>query len=184
MRPKTPLQRAAKQAQCVRIAREGSNLPHVYGFPIAVGPSLILLRHVADFDVDGFIVMPLRDIANVRSDNNERFLERVLSDEGQLGKRRAPTISLAVESWSGVFRALGAEREIVIVECERKDGEDFCIGVVTGVTDDSVGIHQFDAVADWDPAPTIVPFDDITHVRFGDRYTSVYAHYVADVSPT
>ena len=68
-------------------------------------------------------------------------------------------------------------------ECERDESASFCIGVVTGIAADSVGVHQFNVVAVWDSSPTTVPFDEITQVRFGDRYANVYSHYVDDVPP-
>ncbi len=40
--------------------------------------------------------------------------------------------------------------------------------------------YQFDATATWDPAPTVVPYADITRVRFDERYTHMFARYVTD----
>jgi hypothetical protein len=67
----------------------------------------------------------------------------------------------------------------VIVECENDADADFCIGVGTGVSSDAVGVHQFDAKAVWDSAPT-VRYDDITRVRFDERYTHVFGRYVGE----
>src|SRR5262245_27808393 len=143
MRPRQALQRAAKQKESVRIVRRGTNLYTVYGFPLAIGKSLVLICAIDEFDVDGFIVLPLRDITDVRSGEIERFTERVLRDRREIRHVRSPAFPMGVGDWSQVFSRLGGEREIVIVESERKDDNALCIGVVTGLTPDSVGIHQF-----------------------------------------
>jgi hypothetical protein len=183
MNPRQALRRATQRKEAVRIARHGAAAPHVYGFPLAVGRSHVLVRDVDDFDVDGFTVLPLRDVADVRSSERERFLERVLRDEGQLRAVNAPRFALGLGDWSEVFSTLGRAGEIVIVECERPPDDIFCIGVVTGLAPDAVGIHQFDATAVWDPAPTVVPFEQITRVRFDERYIHVFARYVDDDPP-
>jgi len=146
--------------------------------PLAIGRSLVLLQNIDDFDLDGYVVLPRNDVASVRSDESERFVERVLRDEGELRNVSPPPFPVALDSWAGLFSTIAAAGEIIIVECEANPDEDFCIGVVTGVTDGAVGIHQFDFVAMWDDAPTVVAYDDITRVRFGDRYSRVFPRYL------
>jgi hypothetical protein len=183
------LRRAIARRESVKIARTGPSQPNVYGFPLAIGRTLVLLHALTDFDLDGFQVLPLRLVTDVRSGEYERFLERVLRDEGTLrevwparGKPHRADLPLA--GWPELFRALGPSEELVIVECEDRepDGEeqDFFIGPVIGVTDDAVGVHHFDATATWDPSPSAVPFDEITRVRFDERYIRVFARYVGE----
>lgn len=179
MEPRQALRRARSRKESVRITRRG-DVPSVYGFPLAVSRSLVLLRNVDDFDIDGFTVLPLANLADVRSGDCERFVERVLRDEGQLRAIISPPFPVGLDSWQDVFSALAGAGEVMIAECEDNPSESFCIGVVTGLTAGAVGIHQFDATAAWDSAPTVVPYQDITRVRFAERYTDVFARYLSD----
>jgi hypothetical protein len=192
MDPRRALRRAIARQESVKIERTGRSQPNVYGFPLAMGRALVLLHAVTDFDLDGFEVLPVDVVTDVRSGEYERFLERVLRVEGSLrevwpargARRRA---ELPLDDWRGLFQALGASGELVIVECEDRDeddDQDFFIGPIVGVSDDAVGVHHFDATAAWDPAPSVVPFDEITRVRFDERYTRVFARYVGESGPT
>jgi hypothetical protein len=177
------LKRAAEHGECVTMELTGPAATRVEGVPLAVGRGLVLMRTVQDFDVDGYQVVARHAVNRVRSDEHERFLERVLRDEGQLRRLRAgasqrakPTLPLS--GWRGLCRTLEEREELVIVECEGRETDSFLIGPIVAVTSELVSIHHFDATAVWDLAPTTISFGDITRVRFGERYTQVYARYV------
>lgn len=182
---KRALRRAVTQHESVKISRRTRDELNVYGFPLAVGRALVLLRVLHDFDLDGYEVLPLERITQVRSGVHERFLEHVIRDECHLRSvwppRGAPKwADLPLDAWQELFTALGATQQIAIVECETRDEDAFLIGPVAGVAKHAVGIHNFDATAVWDSAPSEVPFKAITCVRFDERYTQVYARYVGE----
>jgi hypothetical protein len=182
---KRSLRRAVAHHASVKVSRRTRDEPNIHGFPLAVGPAFALLRVLHDFDLDGYMVLPLDRITDVRSGVNERFLEHVTRDEGQLSSVWPPLAApiwsdLPLNAWQDLFAALGATRQIIIVECETRDEDGFFIGPVVGVAEHAVGIHHFDATAVWDPAPSEVLFKAITCVRFDERYTNVYARYVGD----
>jgi hypothetical protein len=182
---KRALRRAMTHHESVKISRRTRDELNIYGFPLAVGRALVLLRVLHDFDVDGYEVLPLERITRVRSGVHERFLERVIRDEGHFGNvwpsRTAPIwADLPLDRWQDLFAALGATGQIVIVECETRDEDGFFIGPVVGVAGHAVGIHHFDATAVWDPEPSEVQFKAITCVRFDERYTDVYATRVGE----
>jgi hypothetical protein len=182
---KRALRRAVAHHESVKIIRRTRDELNIYGFPLAVGRALVLLRAVHDFNLEGYIVLPLERITHVRSGVNERFLEHVIRDDGQLRRVWPPLAApiwadLPLDAWQKLFRTLGATRQIAIVECETRDEDGFFIGPVVGVAEHAVGIHHFDATAVWDPAPTEVLFKTITCVRFDERYTQVYTRYVGD----
>jgi hypothetical protein len=181
MEPKRALRHALARRQFVKISRRGDAGVGVYGFPLAVGPRLVLLHEVKDFDVDGFTVLLLADITGVRSGDSERFVERALRDSGELAGARPGRRALQIGEWKDVFAALGATGEIVMIEGDPSAAEEFFVGKVVGLTQDAVGFHHVDAMAVWDPEPIVIPFTSVRQVWFGTRYTRVFARYPSGV---
>lgn len=179
-KPNGALRSALKRRESVKISRREHEDVGVYGFPLAVSAQLVLLREVRDFDVDGFTVLRLADIVAVRSGASERFVERALRDSGELATARPGRRPLTIGTWKDVFQALAATAEVVTVECEPTEEDEFLVGKVVGLSPDAVGIHHFDSTAVWDSSPIVVPFGAVRRVSFGTRYTRVFARYVSD----
>jgi hypothetical protein len=183
MEPRRTLRRVIDRRESVKIEREGRERPPVFGFPLAVGRELALVAAVPDFDRDGFQVLPIDQIAHVRSGECERLLERVLRDEHRLheiwpARGQPPYSELPLNNWQTLFGALAAREEMVIVECERRRvKQDFFIGPVIAVAEDAVGMRFITPTAEWDVEPSVVPFAEITRVRFAERYTQVLSRY-------
>lgn len=183
MEPRRALRRAINRRESVKIERKGRESSPVFGFPLAVGRHLVLVHAVPDFAPDGFQVLPIDQIAHVRSSEYERFLERVLRDEDRLrgiwsARGKPPYTVLPLDNWRTLFEALAAREEMVIVECERRRvKQDFFIGPVIAVAEGAVGIRYITPTAEWDVEPSVVPFAEITRVRFAERYTQVLSRY-------
>jgi hypothetical protein len=180
MRPSSALRRALKRRESVKVLLREDPDVGVYGFPFAVSSTLVLFRCVRDFDVDGFTVLRLADIADVRSGASERFIERALRDSGELAAARPGRRGLTIGGWQDVFRALAQTGEVVSVECEPTEEDEFLVGKVVGLSTDAVGIHYFSATAEWDPSPIMVPFAAVKRVSFGNRYNRVFERYVSE----
>ena len=102
----------------------------------------------------------------------------MLRGAGQLKSARPGRSPLAIGNWYEVFQALGATEDITALDCKYEGATEFLVGKVVGLTADAVGFHHFDATAEWDRDPVLVPFKDIARVQFGDRYTRAFAPYV------
>ena len=78
---------------------------------------------------------------------------------------QAPKIDLT--DWRSAFRDLEARGRFLIIE-----GEDwFEIGVIRAVRKKSILFQDFDANGGWQEIHKI-PYDEITRVCFGDRYST------------
>lgn len=180
MMPKGALRGALQRRESVTCSLRGDREDGVSGFPLAVSARLVLLREVRDFDVDGFCVLRIADVASVRSGPAERFVERALRDSGELTGARPGRRALPLAEWTDVFRALGTTGDVVCVECDATEADELLVGKVVGLSRGAVGLHQFDATAVWARSPTIVPFTAVRRVSFGTRHTRVLARYVSD----
>lgn len=172
------LRDAAESRRLVRIERAGFPAEFAEGVPLDVGSELVLLAlvDVDHFRPNGFGIFRLDDLSDVRSDEYERFLEGVLEGEGSPVRGiEAPDIGIA--DWRQVARTLAGSGELMIVEAEEAEEDEFWLGRVVDVDDDGVWLLPLGALGDWDEEAVAITFDEITQVRFRERYAEVYARY-------
>lgn len=170
------IQRAIDRGESVRLARAGLARSSWYGFPLALDDELVLLRSLHDFAVNGFAVLRLRDVTGVHSGDAERFFERVLRAEGALDAAGAVR-PVPLGGWPAVLEAVRARYRHAIVECERADGGEFYLGELAAVDDDEVALHFIAVTGTREVALTRVPLDEVTLVRFDERYVNLFGRY-------
>ena len=174
------LQGAIDRGENVQVLRRAGAHPTWNGFPLALGDELVLMRSLHEFAVNGFAVMRLRDITAVLATDAERFFERVLRAEGALDQTSPPR-PVPLRSWRAALEAVRAHYRHAIIECERPEGSDFFLGELAGVEGDEATIHYIQVNGTREGALTRVPLDDITLLRFDERYVNLFGRYaVAD----
>ena len=169
------LQRAIDRDENVHLVR-GPGLRIWSGFPLALDDDLVLVRSLHEFAVNGFAVLRLRDLTAVISSDTERFFERVLRAEGALDHAPAAR-PIPLRSWRAVLDAVRAHYRYAIIECERADGSDFFLGELGAVAGDEATLYYIQVNGTRERALTRVPLDDITLVRFDERYVNLFGRY-------
>lgn len=172
---------AAEERRQVRITRVDPYSEPVHGIPLALGRKLLLLLEVnTDLLVpDGFTVVRMEDVAEVGSDEWDRFADRVLADESLLP---APgTVSeLRLGSWAQLLADLHARGERVSVECEPHEDAYF-LGAILRAGRDQVEIRHIDPAGRWEEESWSIAYRDLTRVRFGSRYIDVFSRYAGEL---
>ena len=178
MDPSSVLRRAIREKSPVRIRRRLPQPSNLHGIPLRLGRQLALVHLFDDFTFDGFCVFPIAQIRDVRLGEYESFAKRVLTDNGQFKALGRGVPQVRLTDWPAFFRSIAKHVKLVIVECERPKDDIFCVGPIVGVNDRVVGIHHFNATAEWDARPSGVRHRDITYVRFLDSYSLAFAPYL------
>jgi hypothetical protein len=149
------------------------------GFVLALGRDWVLVHQFHDFYPEGYTAVRVRDITDVRSGEYERHWERMLSAEGLLGGITV-TGDIPLDDIPPLLTALQQRGQNVIVECEDPDVdvEDFYIGQILSVGEDSVCFANFDGLGRWDDAPHTIPFGEITKLQFETPYVQKFSKYL------
>jgi hypothetical protein len=69
----------------------------------------------------------------------------------------------------------------VIIECESRetaDDDDFFIGRVVAIDDESVSVLQFDSMGAWYDEPSVIAYGDITQVQFDTPFINTTTKYL------
>lgn len=163
----------------VRLTRGFPSEPLHNGFVLALGREWVLLHQFHDFYPEGYTAIRVKDITDIRSGEYERHWERMLAAEGLLDKVAVHN-GVSLENVSQMLRSLQAFGHNVIVECEDRaeDVEDFYIGQILSVDEDSVSFANFDGLGHWDDLPDAIPFEEITKVQFDTPYVQTFSKYL------
>ncbi len=146
------------------------------GFPLVLGDELVLLRTLHDFEFDGFSVLRLADVTDVRSGDVERFFERVIKAEG-LDRDLAPPRPILLRSMRTALESVRAHYRFAIIECEGADDDEFYLGEIARVDDEALHLHYIHVDGSRDREATRVALDEITLVRFDENYLRLYGKY-------
>jgi hypothetical protein len=173
------LRRGIDEKHCVQISREPLTQENWTGYPIALSDALVLLHVINDFSLDGFLILPLKDISYVRHGPAERFWERVLREEGTLAALpEAPAVRL--DHWRTALEDVKRLYQHAIIECEASEGCQFFIGPLLSVAAKKVALRYFQVEGILEEETTLVPFTSITALRFEQRYIQCFAKYSRD----
>ncbi len=164
---KNKLGNLIKGQSIVKIKRERMNVPSINGVVIKASEKLLLVHCLVDFHWDGYCIVRLKDISEIQHDKYGVFLKGILiKEEIFYIKKKHPSID--VSDWFSVFNSLVSYKRNIVVEGECDD--EFLIGKIEQVNKSSVDIRGFNALAEWDPKPTIAPYSEITNVSFDNEY--------------
>ena len=164
----------------VRLTRSYPGEPIHNGFVLGLGRELVLLHQFHDFYPEGYTAVRVNDIRRVRSGKHERFWETMLRGEGLMERVGIP-YEVPLDDFRSLLTALHGRGQHVIVECEdRKTAEydDFFIGRIVAMDDESISILHFDSIGAWYDEPSVVAYGDITQVQFDTPYINTITKYL------
>jgi hypothetical protein len=103
----------------------------------------------------------------------------MLAAEGLLERVEAPGY-VPLDNVADLLADLQQRGQNIIVECEDPDEpvEDFSIGQILSVGEDSLCFANFDGLGRWDDAPHIIPFGEISKLQFETPYLQIFSKYV------
>jgi hypothetical protein len=168
----------------VRLTRAIPSEARHNGFVLAVGRDWVLILQLHDFYPEGYTALRIEDITDLRSGDYERHWERMLAGEGILDRVALPH-DVPLDDVSSLLKSLQLRGDNVIVECEdeEEDIEDFYIGRLLSVDDDSICFANFDGLGRWDEAPHTIRFEEITRVQFETPYVRTFSRYLQGPGP-
>jgi hypothetical protein len=150
---------------------------NIHGFIIAMSKTFLLIQKEEEFYLNGYAIIRKDHFDALRSNNYEKTFKKILSQEGML-KEYGLSKKISITSWASIFKALKKLDFHVIVECEDLEVPQFLIGPLTKVHREFVSIKNYDPTGRLDKRSTKVKYNDITIVKFDDRYLNVFRKYL------
>lgn len=178
------LRRFVNSQKKVRLTRTFPSERLHNGFIVSIGRDLVAMSQFHDFQPEGYTVLRIKDITNIRSGRYERQWEEMLAAEGTLQHVGLP-YDVPLDTMELLLRALQQHGRNIIVECEDPDEnlEDFYIGRVLGVNGESLYFTNFDGMGRWDKQPHEIPLLEITKIQFETPYANTFSKYLKGSCP-
>jgi hypothetical protein len=175
-------QELAEERRVIRVRPKFPPDETLHGIPLAASETLVLLQEVHEFHLDGYTVIPLKNVAALRAGAAEETIQRILVGEGVFSNAGI-NYDVQIDSFQDLFRSLKKAGKNVIVELLPEGPRDdmdhaFLIGRVVGMSARSVAIMHFDAVGKWSSESTVLPYDMIKWVTFDTEYVNVFSKYL------
>ncbi len=147
------------------------------GIILQLSDNFLLIQKIDDFLKDGFAIIRIDQFENYRCGKYQKTYKKILLSENILDDNHIiPSIDLA--KWKSIFQSLKKTDFHVIIECEGLDEPTFTIGPIKRITEKSVSIQNYDPNGKLDDMNTVIKYDHITLVQFGDRYSTTFRKYL------
>jgi hypothetical protein len=164
----------------VHLTREFPGEPTHNGFVLGLGHDLVLLHQFHDFYAEGYTALRVAEIKRVRSGKHERFWETMFRGERILEHVGIP-YEVPLDDFRSLLNFFHRRGQHVIIECEGResaDHDDFYIGELVAMDEETTSILHFNAMGQWDREPSVVAYDDITKIQFDTPYINIMSKYL------
>ncbi|MDV6329269.1 hypothetical protein [Asticcacaulis sp. 201] len=142
------------------------------GFVLAVGPDLVLIQAVHEWQDVGALVVPVDLIENCEVSDYADAQLKILDFNSVKRTKRYSWVRLG--SFPELFRSLKFKEKFVVASAA--DSAD--VGLVDVVEDDCVVLKSVDPGGAWQEDEVEWPYEDITLIQFDDSYSRVLQRYV------
>ena len=176
------LQNAVNERHKIVITRNTIDTALLYGIPLMLDDNMLLIQYIYDYQLDGYMILRIKDITFVRSDERERFSEYILKQEGLYDEIKKPMLT-TLRNWRAIFEELKEYGKNILVEFEDLEEGEIFIGRIIEVNRNSLEMLCFDAMGKWDNETMTIIYKDITTVKLDDRYTTVLSRYLQPPLP-
>ena len=130
-----------------------------------------------DFRLDGYQIRLMKDFEDLEIVNN--FSSMINIKEGLIEQIKPYTINL--ESLQTIFQDLQSLNNIISIEREYYDDDYFfLIGKIIKADEDSLWFRDFDINGNWNKEINIIPYDEITTIRFDSHYINTWEKYIKE----
>lgn len=150
---------------------------NTFGYIVDFSTRFILLQEDDDFILDGYSVIPISTIVEIRYNNFDKYFSKIMIMEkavNNVSKKH----NVDLNNWVTIFRTIKSSGLNVIVECEAPSDDDFIIGPISKVTKSAVYIQFIRPNGYLITTPTKVTFNRITIAHFDTRYVNTFSKYI------
>lgn len=149
----------------------------ISGFIVAYSKEFLIIQESDDFNILGYVIFPISTIEKIRRNNSDKYYHKILQGENLLKKVNLKH-KINLNNWETLFKSIKKTDLNVIIENEDIDDKTFDIGPIIKVNKSSVYIHYFDSKGFLCDEETQIKWNQITLVRFDDRYINIFSKYL------
>lgn len=169
--------------QKLRINRRSPCEPCSNGFVLDANDDWLIVWQFHDFLPDGFTLIRVDGVTDIRFSDYERHWMKMLYDEGIATSLPASRVQLG--NIQSMLAQLKAMQENFIIQCEddEEDIEDFYVGRLITLDEAGCQFASFDALGNWDSELDCIPYDEITRIQWNTPYSTTFSKHLNGLCP-
>jgi hypothetical protein len=148
------------------------------GIILQLSDNFLLVEIIDDFLINGFAIIRIDQFESYSCGKYEKSYKKILLSDSIISETHDEQPSIDLTNWQSIFNSLRKIDFHVIIECEDLDEPTFTIGPIKRITEKCVSVQNYDPTGKLDDINTIIEFDDITLLQFGDRYSTTFRKYL------
>ena len=141
------------------------------GFVLAVGPELVLIQAIHEFQDVGALVVPIELVEDCEVSEHAGDQMKILEFNSVRRTKRYAWVRL--NTLGALFKSLQAKGKFVVLSAD--EGAD--VGLVDAIENELVVLKGIDPGGNWQEDETEWPFEDIRLVQFDDSYSRTLQRY-------
>jgi len=142
------------------------------GFILAVGPELVLVQAIYEYQDVGALVVPVGLIEACEVSAYAQDQMKILDFNSVKRTKRYGWVR--INSLPALFKSIQAKAKFVVLSAA-DGGAD--VGLIDAIEDDLVVLKGIDPGGNWEADETEWPFDEIRLVQFDDSYSRTLQRY-------
>ena len=150
---------------------------NIFGYLLAISSKFLLVQVQYDFIIDGYAIMPKSSFDSIRFNKYDKELTKILVSEGS-EQSWGIAYEIDLTDWRAIFTCLKNMDIHVTIDQEYLKDAPFLIGPITDVRKNSLSVKNYDATSRLNKTSTKVKYEDITMIKFGDKYTKTFRKYL------
>jgi hypothetical protein len=150
------------------------------GFILQQSDDFLLIQVEEEFLLNGYAIIRTEDIDEVICEDGENMIQEILEGEEIVKKSYGIDHELKMKSWKTIFKNLQELDFHVSVECEDLDEPTFIIGPIEKIGKEKLHVRYYSPSAILEKETTKINLEDITLIKFGDRYSTIYRKYLKE----
>jgi hypothetical protein len=167
------LKKSQRKKSAVSIRRKRIDAHAIEAYVLGVSDQLVALQYQYDFHLDGLMILRIADITEVSSNATGRFQQDLMQAEGMLDAIPFEA-QLNLQSWQNIIEQFSAFSELMIVESEKPNSEDFILGQFLGISRQSAFFKYLTGTGRWLDEPASIRLRDITCCQVETNYANFY----------
>lgn len=167
-----------KYVKICRTVKEGE--ANIHGFILDMNEDFLLIQNNEEFNLNGYSIIRKDNFDSIRLSKTEKTIRKILKSEGVIKNELGIKSNINLTSFESIFKDLKDKGYFAIVECEDLKKPTFTIGEIATISKKSVAIRYFSPKGIIEKKPRKIKFDEITLVKFDDRYTKIYRKYLKE----
>jgi len=142
------------------------------GFVLAVGPELVLIQAIYEFQDVGALVVPIELIEDCEVSEYAEDQMRILDFNSVKCTKRYGWVK--INSLTALLKSLQAKGKFVVLSAADDSAD---VGLIDAIENELVVLKGIDPGGNWEADETEWPFDDIRLVQFDDSYSRTLQRY-------